>query len=335
MLPFGSAPGRAATFSLFENEGVGVETLRTWIDRFEEMRAAEGFAPSTQMTYRRYLIRMAHTFERKRYTLSDLTPRVVAAYADAMRRRRASRGPRAGQPVSPAMFQNELAALHLFFRFLVDHGVLLLDPAAGVHGKQVHVLLGHGLFSRAEVRQLFAAAEGTSPLERRGRAALALLYGAGLRLGEVAGLDLTDYDPDARQVWVRRGKGNRARVIPIGRAAASDVAAYLAHGRPWFARRREDPALFLNKDGRRLHRASIYLGLRALQRACRMTPLRGAHALRHSFATHLLAAGADVRYLQELLGHELLDTTARYTHVNLADLRRTLARAHPRERRRP
>jgi site-specific recombinase XerD len=168
----------------------------------------------------------------------------------------------------------------------------------------------------AEIEELLEVADGDSPLAVRNRALLELLYSGGLRSAEAVGLDLADVDFEREAVHVR-GKGDKERVVPLGEEAAHHLTRYLRNARPELARRAED-AVFLSARGRRLDTSTV----RRL--------LRHPHRLRHAFATHLLEGGADLRVIQELLGHSSLSTTQVYSHVDAKRLRRVYDRAHPR-----
>jgi integrase/recombinase XerD len=205
---------------------------------------------------------------------------------------------------------------------------------AGIHAPRATVVCGRGIFSRAEVARILAQLAGKGPVQSRDRALIAVLYGGGLRVSEALALDLADYTADEGVLWVRHGKGDKARAVPLGAPARQDVAAYLQDSRPLLVGRTSTVALFVGVGSRRLSRQQVWRQLRAAQRRAGVSPLRGPHALRHAFATHRLEQGADLRALQRLLGHESLGTTAQYTHVDLSELRQVLARAHPRERER-
>ena len=184
-----------------------------------------------------------------------------------------------------------------------------------------------------EVERLIEAAAGTSPRALRNRALVELLYGAGLRVSEATGLAKGGVDLDERAVRVL-GKGGRERVVPVGREAVEALRRYLARGRP-FLDRRHRPELFLNAKGGPLTRSGAFLILRELAAAAGLEPGRvHPHLLRHSFATHLLEGGADLRSVQEMLGHADLGTTELYTHVSDRRRREAYFAAHPHARRR-
>ncbi|MDQ3889454.1 MAG: tyrosine recombinase [Actinomycetota bacterium] len=224
------------------------------------------------------------------------------------------------------------AAARSFFRHLVLTGTRPDNPAADVALPRRRTRLPRSL-SRAEVERLLEAAKGTEPRALRDRALVELLYGAGLRVGEAVGLERAGVDLEARLVRCV-GKGEKERIVPLGREAAAALRRYLARGRP-FLDRQHRPELFLNAQGGPLTRAGAFLVLRRLAVEAGLDPMRiHPHLLRHSFATHLLEGGADLRSVQEMLGHADLGTTEIYTHVSDDRRRETFFRAHPHARRR-
>lgn len=223
-----------------------------------------------------------------------------------------------------------LAALRGWTAFLLREGLLRDDPAVDVaQARRTRRL--PGTLTVAEVERLLAQPQGDGPRALRDRAMLELLYAAGLRVSELVGLDVGDVH--LAMEYVRCvGKGSRERVVPIGTPAVRALRRYLALGRPHLAGRRTSPALFLNRRGGRISRQSVWM---LLQRCARRAGLRrpmGPHTLRHSFATHLLDGGADLRAVQEMLGHASVATTQIYTHVSRARLREVYRKAHPRDR---
>ncbi|MCC9174337.1 tyrosine recombinase XerC [Arthrobacter sp. zg-Y179] len=190
-----------------------------------------------------------------------------------------------------------------------------------------------GVLRSSQLDDLFetlraAAAEG-EPVALRDRAMVELLYGTGIRVGELAGLDVDDLDPDRRTLTVL-GKGNKERTVPYGLPAALAVDDWLRRGRPSMATGDSGPALFLGKRGGRVDQRQVRSVVAVLLEAMPDTSASGPHALRHSAATHLLDGGADLRAVQEILGHSSLATTQLYTHVSVDRLRQSYSQAHPR-----
>ncbi len=224
-----------------------------------------------------------------------------------------------------------LAAARTFFRHQVLLGARTDNPAAALKPPRRQRSLPRTL-SPAETERLIEAANGTAPRPMRDRALVELLYGAGLRVSEALGLQKASVDIDERIVRVL-GKGGKERIVPLGRPAADAVRRYLALGRPHLDRRHR-PDLFLNARGGALTRAGAFLVLRRLAEKAGLEPGRvHPHLLRHSFATHLLEGGADLRSVQEMLGHADLATTERYTHVTDRRRRDAYFAAHPHARR--
>ena len=223
------------------------------------------------------------------------------------------------------------AAARSFFRHQQLLGLRDDNPAAAVKLPRRPKPLPKTL-SPGEAERLIDAAKGTQPRNLRDQALVELMYGAGLRVSEAVGLEKNGVDLAARFVRVV-GKGGKERVVPIGRHAADAVRRYLARGRPYLDRRHR-PELFLNAKGGALTRAGAFLILRRLAEIAGLEPTRvHPHILRHSFATHLLEGGADLRSVQEMLGHADLSTTELYTHVSDTRRRELYFRAHPHARR--
>jgi integrase/recombinase XerD len=223
------------------------------------------------------------------------------------------------------------AASRTFFRHLQLLGVRDDNPAAELKLPRRARKLPRTL-SPGEAERLIAAANGITPRALRDRALVELLYGAGLRVSEAVGLEKGGVDLDDRLVRVT-GKGGKERVVPVGRPAVDALRRYLARGRPYLDRRHR-PELFLNAKGGGLTRTGAFLILRRLAEVAGLEPGRvHPHLLRHSFATHLLEGGADLRTVQELLGHADLATTELYTHVSDRRRRELYFQAHPHARR--
>jgi integrase/recombinase XerD len=274
-------------------------------------------------------------------------PRTVEAYSRDL----AALGAYLGKPVTKASLEElerytatlradglaattiarRTAAARSFFRHQQLLGAREDNPAAAVKLPRRAKPLPKTL-SPGEAERLIDAAKGTQPRSLRDQALVELLYGAGLRVSEAVGLTRTGVDLDDRFVRVT-GKGGKERVVPIGRHAAEAVRRYVSRGRPYLDRRHR-PELFLNAKGGPLTRAGAFMILRRLAEKAGLDPTRvHPHILRHSFATHLLEGGADLRSVQEMLGHADLSTTELYTHVSDARRRELYFRAHPHARR--
>jgi integrase/recombinase XerC len=238
---------------------------------------------------------------------------------------------------SKASAARKLSAIRALGRYLRREGVLENDPAALVGTpKREQRIPAH--LAVEEMSKLLEQPDGSSPLGRRDRAILELFYASGLRLSELVGLDLDDVNVSGRVVRVL-GKGRKERIVPFNQSTASAIRAWLADreqflrtdagGQTPVARLRTSQPLLLNNRGGRLSTRGVDKLVRKYVAQCSTRYGISPHALRHSFATHLLEAGADLRAIQELLGHSRLSTTQRYTHVNAAQLLETYRKAHP------
>lgn len=237
---------------------------------------------------------------------------------------------------SKSTVARKLAAIRTFYRYLVERGELEASAADLVSSPKRDSHLPRVL-KPGEAAAILDAVPAGAPLELRDHALLELAYGAGLRAEELVNADVSDLDPDAEELRVR-GKGGRVRVVPAGEPAWCALDAYLRRGRAalareWMAR---EPALFVSKTGRRLSTSDVRRRLAIWGRRAGLAAAgagAGAvspHTLRHSFATHLLEGGADLRAIQELLGHASISTTQTYTRVESKRLKSAYARAHPR-----
>lgn len=230
--------------------------------------------------------------------------------------------------LAPRSLGRALAALRTFHRFLVAEGRAPADPTAGVDAPRLWSLLP-AVLGREEVEALLASPNTRTVLGRRDRALLEVLYGCGLRASEAAGLrtDRVSFDLSVLRVV---GKGGKERLVPFGARARDAIRAWLDHGRPRLAGEREEPRLFLTRGGRPLRREDVWRAVRRHLRAAGIAADASTHTLRHSFATHLLEGGADLRSVQEMLGHASVATTQIYTHTDAARLRKVHRRFHPR-----
>jgi integrase/recombinase XerD len=252
-------------------------------------------------------------------------PEHVAAFLAAIRT-----GEDGGAVLTASSAARAVVAVRGFHRFLLLEGAAERDPAHEVRPPATPKRLPKAISVGEVERLLEAASVGGTPGGVRDRALLELLYGSGARIGEAVGLDVDDLDLDAALLRLR-GKGSKERIVPVGSYAVGAVQAYLVRVRPDLASRgRGTPAVFLNVRGGRLSRQSAWTVLQAAAERAGLAAHVSPHTLRHSFATHLLEGGADVRVVQELLGHASVTTTQIYTRVTADTLREVYAAAHPR-----
>ena len=234
---------------------------------------------------------------------------------------------------APSSIARQLAAVRMLHRFMCEEGVRADDPTADVEGVRVPAGIPHPL-TEQEVDSLLAAVVGTDPVALRDRALLEFLYGTGARIGEACGLSFADLDRDHRVVRLF-GKGAKERLVPFGRAASAALETWIGEGRPHmeptrWARRGDQEAVFLNTRGARLSRQSAWAVVRRYGEAIGVADRLSPHVLRHSCATHLLDHGADLRIVQEMLGHASISTTQVYTKVSQERLWQVYRQAHPR-----
>jgi integrase/recombinase XerD len=288
------------------------------IDRFLAVSRAR-LAPRTVDSYRRDLEHFAGWLGRD---VADAERGEIERYLADLR----------ADGLSGSTLARRLAALRALYRHELLLGARIDNPAAEIPSPRRVRRLPRTL-SAGEAERLIDAATGTTPRALRDTALVELLYGAGLRVSEAVGLDRGSVDLDERLVRCT-GKGGKERVVPIGRRAAEAIRRYVSRGRPYLDRRHH-PELFLNAKGGPLTRAGVFFILRGLAEKAGLEPDRvHPHLLRHSFATHLLEGGADLRSVQEMLGHANLTTTELYTHVTDKRRREAYFDAHPHARRR-
>ena len=273
------------------------------MDEIDRLLASPALSDSTRRTYRADLEQFTGWLRKRGLGLEDVDVAVLSDYVAELGRQRPK--------LAPATIGKKLTAVRALLRSALGPSRV---PDASLAPKRPRRLPVAPKLD--EVDELLDGLERDGPLGLRNRALVELVYSAGLRSAEAVGLDLQDVDFDQELVHVR-GKGGRERTVPLGEEAAFRLGRYLREGRPQLARGAEN-AVFLSARGRRLDTSTLR----------RLTP--NPHRLRHAFATHLLEGGADLRVIQELLGHSSLSTTQIYSHVDGRRLRRIYDRAHPR-----
>jgi integrase/recombinase XerD len=232
------------------------------------------------------------------------------------------------KPASPATIHRKSACLRSFYRHLRREGLRESDPTATLSAPRRTRKLPQVL-TRGEVEKLLSQPRGTDPHALRDRALLELMYASGLRASEAIGLELGDVDLEERLLRAR-GKGSKERIVPIGQAALKALTAYLERGRPKLVKDRPEEHLFVNFRGGQLTRQGLYKIVRRHALSAGLADRMSPHTLRHTFATHLLAGGCDLRSVQEMLGHADVSTTQLYTHLSSERLKDVYFKAHPR-----
>ena len=284
-----------------------------------------GLSPNTAAAYRRDLVLwQEHLAGRGRTSVDEVTAADVAAFPVAL-------ATRAERPLRASSVARVLSSVRGLHAFLLEEGLLEADVAASARPPKLPARLPKAI-SIAQVEALLAATDGDEPARVRDKALLELLYATGARVSEAVSLNVDDVvDGDVVRLF---GKGGKQRIVPLGSYARRALDGYLVRARPEFSARGEaTPALFLGVRGARLSRQNAWLVLRAAAERAELGIDVSPHTLRHSFATHLLEGGADVRVVQELLGHSSVATTQIYTLVTADALRDMYSTAHPRARR--
>ncbi len=286
----------------------------------------KGYSPQTCKTRRRELgVFLAWCVERGIERPSELTRRKLERYQRHLFESRRDDG----KPITARSQHNLLRAVRVFFSWLVRSDYLTSNPAADIEMPKLPKRLPRDVLNEAEAELVIAQPKVDTPLGLRDRAILEVLYSTAIRRSELVGLNVCDLDFHRGVVMVREGKGRKDRVVPIGERALAWTNKYLSDVRPQYVFRPTIQALFLNYDGERLHLSYIgHVVRRYLDRAG--IQKRGScHIFRHTAATAMLEHGADIRYIQAMLGHEKLETTQIYTHVAIAKLKAVHTATHP------
>jgi integrase/recombinase XerD len=292
------------------------------LDFLAYLEFERGLSQNTLCAYRTDLLQLGRFLEERGLEATTATGRDLSDFLAEL----ASGN---GQPAcSSATLQRKAACLRSFYRHLRREELVEDDPTAQLATPRLGRKLPHVL-SYAEIRRLLAQPRGSEPTALRDRALLELMYASGLRASETIGLRVGDLDLK-RGLLRATGKGSKERVVPVGGKALAAVQAYLRSGRPRLVKDAAERRLFLNFRGGPLTRQGLY---KIVRRHARTAGLEGKvcpHTLRHSFATHLLSGGCDLRSVQEMLGHADVATTQLYTHLSGEDLKKAYFRAHPR-----
>jgi integrase/recombinase XerD len=299
--------------------GIDAEIL----DFLAYLELERGLSRNTLAAYRSDLLQFGQFLRRRGLTLAGVRHGDIAAFLSEL-----ADGASDRRPLAPATLSRKVAALRSFYRHLRREGTLEHDPTAELRGPRRTRTLPRVL-SRDEVARLLSEPRGAGPRALRDRALLELMYACGLRSSEAIGLELADVDLD-EALLCARGKGSKERIVPIGRQAVSALRAYCRSGRPALLGAGAESRLFVNRRGTRLTRQGLYKIIQGHARRAGLHEKMSPHTLRHTFATHLLAGGCDLRSLQEMLGHADLATTQVYTHLSADRLKDAYFSAHPR-----
>jgi integrase/recombinase XerD len=278
---------------------------------------------NTLEAYRSDLQQFGQFLDRRGLDPLEVGPRDLAAFVSEL-----AEGREGKRPVAPATLQRKIACLRSFYRHLRRDQIMDRDPTAELRPPRSSARLPKVL-TRDEVARLLAAPRGTSAAALRDRALLETMYACGLRASEAIALELGHLDLDAG-ILRAHGKGSKERIVPIGTKAVEALNAYIEKARPRLVGLRDEPRVFVNLRGGRLSRQGLYKIVQRHARSVGLEQRMSPHTLRHTFATHLLAGGCDLRSLQEMLGHADIGTTQIYTHLSAERLRDVYFDAHPR-----
>jgi len=299
------------------------ETSERLVEEFlGYLQFERGLADNTVSSYRRDLSQYCKFLEQEGYRIEEADIAIVRAFLESLGDDR--------QPAGSTMAR-KTSVLRTFYRFLCREGLAEKNPTSSLQSPKRAQKLPTVL-NLAEIQVLLGQPAGTRPGAYRDRAMMELLYSAGLRVTELTGMRVDDVDQEGGFVRCM-GKGSKERVIPVGEPALTAVDEYMRMGRPHLGGGIKSEHLFLNRFGRRISRQSVHRLLVRYSREAGLTKTVTPHTLRHSFATHLLAGGADLRSVQEMLGHADVSTTQVYTHLSRQRLRDIYFAAHPRARR--
>jgi integrase/recombinase XerD len=299
------------------------------LDFLAYLEFERGLSRNTLDAYRTDLLQYGRFLEERERSALDAGPGDVADFLERLAIGSAANGDTpARPPASPATIHRKSACLRSFYRHLRRDGLLDSDPTATLSAPRRTRKLPQVL-TRGEVEKLLSQPRGTKPAALRDRAMLELMYACGLRASEAIGLELMDVDIEEGMLRAR-GKGSKERVVPIGHAAVGALRPYLERGRPALVKGSAEAHLFVNFRGGSLTRQGLYKIVRRHAVSAGLADRMSPHTLRHTFATHLLAGGCDLRSVQEMLGHADVSTTQLYTHLSSERLKDVYFKAHPR-----
>lgn len=323
-----------------EQESLPENKLATWDELMTALRqwlAAGNYAAQAQKDFPHKLRLLRIFLERRglidsagRVDLAAIEPATMSDYQafvyDYI-------SPKTGKPLSTQSQIHALSYVQSFFRFLRQAERTAFDPAKVIRLPRHPQRLPVDLLTPEEMRRLLAVPDLGTPTGFRDRCIFELFWCTGMRISELLSLAVADLDFAQGLVTIRHGKGDKPRLVPLGAGVVGWLKEYIEKARPWLAANASDEAqtLFLSRFGRKMDKSGLFYKLRAYQRRAKIKKKLSTHTFRHTLASEMLKAGADLRHIQELLGHENLTTTQRYLHVVKADLKKAHSKTHPRE----
>jgi len=302
--------------------------LKLLIEKFYEWLEVNGYSESTLVSYKRYLSRfISFLSEHEINDIISITPKEIYQYQTCLYYAKTSKG----KPLSTLTQHNALSAVRSFFYFLVKTDKISLDPAANIQFPEKPDTLPE-VFTVKEIEKLICAPDMKIPTGFRDRAIIEVLYVTGMRNSELRNLKIYDVNLKEASIKITHGKGGKPRVVPLGRIACRFLYEYLLTIRPKLIKNQDQQILFLSRTGKIITATDLTMNIRKYGERAKLPKRITAHSLRHSCATHLLKNGADIRYIQKLLGHNAITSTQIYTKVEPKDLKAVHAKYHPRER---
>jgi integrase/recombinase XerD len=295
------------------------------LDFLAYLEFERGLSRNTLDAYRTDLLQYGRFLEAREVSALEASPADVSDFLQLL-----ATGDGEKPPASPATIHRKSACLRSFYRHLRRDGLLDTDPTATLSTPRRSRKLPQVL-TRGDIERLLSQPRGTEPASLRDRALLEVMYACGLRASEAVGLELMDVDVQEGLLRAR-GKGSKERIVPVGQAALKALRIYLERGRPALVKGAPEAHLFVNFRGGQLTRQGLYKIVRRHAQTAGLADRMSPHTLRHTFATHLLAGGCDLRSVQEMLGHADVSTTQLYTHLSSERLKDVYFRAHPRAR---
>ncbi len=294
--------------------------MDSWLEKFSHYLSVEkGLARNTLESYRRDLQKFFKYIKKKKINFpAEIDRKLITGYLLNLK----------DEGRAPSTISRNVASIRSFFNFLVQEDLLEDNPAQLVKAPRIDKKLPRVLTTK-EVDRLLCQPRGDSQVGLRDKAMLELLYASGIRVSELVSLNVADFSPEVGYLRCR-GKGMKERIVPIGSVAVNFVREYLHNCRQKMLKRNEEKALFLNHHGRRLTRQGFWKILKKYARQSNINGEITPHTLRHSFATHLIENGADLRSVQEMLGHSDISTTQIYTQITRRKIREVYDKTHPR-----
>lgn len=306
-----------------------LKEIEVLIEKYVQDRKRQGYSEKTEVNDRwglEWFVKYLKKQDVK--NISEISCEILCRYQRYLYEAIGSHGKSLSLPSQT----NLLIHVRTWFQWLTRKEYVMADPSSVLILPKIKQSLPKNILSPKEIEKVLNVPNVESELGLRDRAVMELLYGSGLRNKEVTGLKVYDVNLQEQEVFVNNGKGGKDRVVPLGEIACKYVELYLKQVRWNLLGKREDEGnLFLTDEGKKLGRSLINMIVKTRAKQAGIKKRGTAHGMRHAFATHLLKAGANLRYIQALLGHKNLETTQIYTHVEVSDLKRELRRCHPRE----